>query len=40
VAGIEEYQPMFDEVFTALVEQRRAARGVDGVDGAGDDRDA
>jgi len=34
VAGIEEYQPMFDEVFTALVERRRAARGVDGMDGA------
>lgn len=28
VAGIEEHQPTFDEVFTSLVEQRRAARGV------------
>jgi ABC-2 type transport system ATP-binding protein len=27
VAGIEEHQPTFDEVFTGLVEQRRAARG-------------
>ena len=26
VAGIEELQPTFDEVFTALVERRRAAR--------------
>jgi ABC-2 type transport system ATP-binding protein len=28
VAGIEEHQPTFDEVFTGLVEQRRAARGM------------
>jgi ABC-2 type transport system ATP-binding protein len=35
VAGIEEHQPTFDEVFTGLVEQRRAARGVDALDGAG-----
>jgi ABC-2 type transport system ATP-binding protein len=27
VLGIEEHQPTFDEVFTGLVEQRRAARG-------------
>jgi len=27
VAGIEEHQPTFDEVFTGLVEQRRADRG-------------
>jgi ABC-2 type transport system ATP-binding protein len=27
VGGIEEHQPTFDEVFTGLVEQRRAARG-------------
>lgn len=27
VAGIEEHQPTFDEVFTSLVEQRRAERG-------------
>jgi len=27
VAGIEEHQPTFDEVFTGLVEQRRAKRG-------------
>ena len=27
VAGIEEHQPTFDEVFAGLVEQRRAARG-------------
>jgi ABC-2 type transport system ATP-binding protein len=27
VAGIEEHQPTFDEVFTGLVEQRRAATG-------------
>lgn len=27
VAGIEEHQPTFDEVFTGLVEQRRAERG-------------
>jgi len=27
VAGIEEHQPTFDEVFTGLVEQRRAQRG-------------
>jgi len=27
VAGIEEHVPTFDEVFTALVEQRRTARG-------------
>jgi ABC-2 type transport system ATP-binding protein len=32
VAGIEEHQPSFDEVFTSLVEQRRAARGVTGED--------
>jgi ABC-2 type transport system ATP-binding protein len=30
VAGIEEHQPTFDEVFTGLVEQRRARR--DGTD--------
>jgi ABC-2 type transport system ATP-binding protein len=29
VAGIEEHQPTFDEVFTGLVEQRRAARGAE-----------
>jgi ABC-2 type transport system ATP-binding protein len=42
VAGIEEHQPTFDEVFTGLVEQRRAARGLNGVDGtaAGDGDDA
>jgi ABC-type multidrug transport system ATPase subunit len=28
VAGLEEHQPTFDEVFTGLVEQRRAARGM------------
>lgn len=28
VAAIEEHQPTFDEVFTGLVEQRRAERGV------------
>lgn len=27
VAGLQEHQPTFDEVFTGLVEQRRAARG-------------
>ncbi len=27
VSGLEEHQPTFDEVFTGLVEQRRAARG-------------
>lgn len=27
VSGIEEHQPTFDEVFTSLVEQRRAERG-------------
>jgi hypothetical protein len=27
VAGIQEHQPTFDEVFTGLVEQRRAMRG-------------
>jgi ABC-2 type transport system ATP-binding protein len=27
VEGLEEHQPTFDEVFTGLVEQRRAARG-------------
>lgn len=32
VAGIEEHQPSFDEVFTSLVEQRRAARGATGED--------
>jgi ABC-2 type transport system ATP-binding protein len=32
VAGIEEHQPTFDEVFTSLVEQRRASRGVTGED--------
>jgi endonuclease/exonuclease/phosphatase family metal-dependent hydrolase len=26
VAGLEEHQPTFDEVFTGLVEQRRAMR--------------
>jgi hypothetical protein len=26
VVGLEEHQPTFDEVFTGLVEQRRAAR--------------
>jgi hypothetical protein len=34
VAGIEEHQPTFDEVFTGLVEQRRAERG--GNDAASD----
>ncbi len=29
VAGIEEHQPTFDEVFTSLVERRRAERGID-----------
>jgi ABC-2 type transport system ATP-binding protein len=33
-SGVEELQPTFDEVFTALVERRRAERG----DGDGDDR--
>ena len=32
VAGIQEHQPTFDEVFTGLVEQRRAARGTTGED--------
>lgn len=32
VAGIEEHQPTFDEVFTGLVEQRRAERGMLDVD--------
>jgi ABC-2 type transport system ATP-binding protein len=32
VAGIEEQQPTFDEVFTALVEQRRAATGQTDLD--------
>lgn len=32
VAGIEEHQPSFDEVFTGLVEQRRADRGATGQD--------
>jgi len=32
VAGIEEHQPSFDEVFTGLVEQRRSARGATGED--------
>jgi hypothetical protein len=32
VAAIEEHQPTFDEVFTGLVEQRRAARGRTDVD--------
>lgn len=32
VAGIEELQPTFDEVFTALVERRRAERGAEEVD--------
>jgi ABC-2 type transport system ATP-binding protein len=32
VAGIEEHQPTFDEVFTSLVEQRRAARGTTDAD--------
>ena len=33
VAGIEEQQPTFDEVFTGLVEQRRAERNGNGPDG-------
>jgi hypothetical protein len=32
VAGIEEHQPSFDEVFTGLVEQRRTERGAVGQD--------
>ncbi len=32
VAGIEEHQPTFDEVFTGLVEQRRAERGTANLD--------
>jgi ABC-2 type transport system ATP-binding protein len=32
VAGIEEHQPTFDEVFTGLVEQRRAERGASNED--------
>jgi ABC-2 type transport system ATP-binding protein len=32
VAGIEEHQPSFDDVFTGLVEQRRASRGATGLD--------
>jgi ABC-2 type transport system ATP-binding protein len=32
VAGIEEHQPTFDEVFTGLVEQRRAERGATNED--------
>ena len=32
VVGIEEHQPTFDEVFTGLVEQRRAANGAIGDD--------
>jgi ABC-2 type transport system ATP-binding protein len=32
VDGIQEHQPTFDEVFTGLVEQRRAARGAAGDD--------
>lgn len=35
VVGIEEHQPTFDEVFTGLVERRRAARG-NGEGGDGD----
>jgi len=34
VDGIQEHQPTFDEVFTGLVEQRRAARGAAGDDTA------
>jgi ABC-2 type transport system ATP-binding protein len=34
VLGIEEHQPTFDEVFTGLVEQRRAVRGVSVEDGS------
>ena len=36
--GMEEHQPTFDEVFTGLVEQRRALRDSNG-DGNGTDRD-
>jgi ABC-2 type transport system ATP-binding protein len=32
VLGIEEHQPTFDEVFTGLVEQRRAMRGASNAD--------
>ena len=32
VVGIEEHQPTFDEVFTGLVEQRRAQRNASGDD--------
>lgn len=32
VVGIEEHQPTFDEVFTGLVEQRRAQRGASNED--------
>ena len=32
VVGIEEHQPTFDEVFTGLVEQRRAQRGASAED--------
>jgi ABC-type multidrug transport system ATPase subunit len=32
VATIEEHQPTFDEVFTGLVEQRRAMRGTTDLD--------
>jgi ABC-2 type transport system ATP-binding protein len=40
VVGVEEHQPTFDEVFTGLVEQRRAQRdGDDNGDGNGTDRD-
>jgi len=34
VAGIEEHQPTFDEVFTSLVEQRRTGRGGANGDGS------
>jgi ABC-2 type transport system ATP-binding protein len=32
VVAVEEHQPTFDEVFTGLVEQRRAARGTSDLD--------
>jgi hypothetical protein len=32
IVGIEEHQPTFDEVFTSLVEQRRAQRGATDLD--------
>ncbi len=38
IAGIEEHQPTFDEVFTGLVEQRRSDRGMGEVDRSSGER--